>query len=90
VKLLAPAKGSDYLTRAKAAGLSGEVLEGLLFPHHAAAGWQIPLPDWIKVHKELRRKSVTLSLLWVEYCQAHTVGYGYSQFCHRYGAEVDL
>jgi transposase len=32
----------------------------------------------------LRRKSVTLSLLWVEYRQAHPDGYGYSQFCHNY------
>jgi transposase len=32
----------------------------------------------------LRKKSVTLRLLWVEYREAHPDGYGYSQFCERY------
>ena len=30
------------------------------------------------------RKIETLSLLWVEYRQAHPDGYGYSRFCHNY------
>jgi transposase len=34
----------------------------------------------------LKRKGVTLSLLWVEYRQAHPDGYGYSQFCQNYRA----
>jgi len=34
--------------------------------------------------KELKRTGVTLQLLWEEYCQAHSDGYGYSQFCHHY------
>lgn len=83
---------SDYITRAKAAGLSWplpeglsrEELEALLFPGRAEPGRAIVQPDWAAVHKELRRKSVTLSLLWVEYRQAHPDGYGYSQFCHHY------
>ena len=85
---------SDYLSRAQAAGLSWplpagvseEELEGLLFPKPAPVSERvIPQPDWAVVHTELRRKGVTLSLLWVEYRQAHPDGYGYSQFCHRYG-----
>ena len=84
---------SDYVSRAKAAGLSwplpeglsGEQLEGLLFPRYpAATERQIALPDWTAVHKELRRKGVTLSLLWVEYRQEHPEGYSYSQYCHHY------
>ncbi len=83
---------SEYITRAKAAGLSwplpeglsGEELETLLFPGQAVSGREIVQPDWAAVHKELRRKSVTLSLLWVEYRQAHPEGYSYSQFCHHY------
>jgi transposase len=84
---------SEYVAYAKAAGLSwplpdglsGEELEEILFPKRApASGHNIPQPDWAEVHKELRRKSVTLSLLWVEYRQAHPDGYGYSQFCHNY------
>jgi transposase len=50
----------------------------------SAAKRTIPQPDWAEVHKELWRKSVTLSLLWVEYRQAHPDGYGYSQFCQNY------
>lgn len=39
--------------------------------------------EWI--HRELRRKGVTLQLLWAEYKQMHpTEGYQYSQFCQRY------
>jgi transposase len=34
--------------------------------------------------KELKRKAVTLQLLWYEYIQAKPQGYQYSQFCHRY------
>ena len=83
---------SEYITHAKAAGLSWPLPEGMseeqleeqLFPRKASAGRQIPQPDWKYVNKELRRKSVTLSLLWVEYRQEHAGGYGYSQFCHRY------
>jgi transposase len=83
----------DYVSRAKAAGLSwplpeglsGEELEAKLFPRHRAArGRQIAVPDWGAVHKERRRKGVTLSLLWVEYRQDHPEGYSYSQYCHHY------
>ena len=43
------------------------------------------LPDWSAVHRELRRKGVTLFLLWQEYKAAHPDdGYQYSQFCQRY------
>ena len=84
---------SEYVTHAKAAGLSwplptglsGEALEARLFPKQApTSNRHIPQPDWPKMHQELRRKGVTLSLLWVEYRQAHSTGYGYSQFCHHY------
>ena len=90
---VSPSTVSEYVTHAKAAGLnwplpaglSAEELEELLFPTRApAAGRGIPQLDWAAVHKELRRKSVTLSLLWVEYRQEHPDGYGYSQFCHHY------
>ena len=50
------------------------------------------LPDWAKIHQELRRKGVTLQLLWQEYRQDHPEGYGRSQFCHlyrRWASKVD-
>lgn len=37
-------------------------------------------------HAELRRKGVTLGLLWQEYREVHPDGYGYSQYCARYSA----
>ena len=39
-----------------------------------------PLPDLAYVHKELRRKHVTLQLLWDEYRTEHPDGYSYTQF----------
>ena len=43
-----------------------------------------PLPEWGVIHEELKRKAVTLQLLWQEYRQEHEQGYGYSQFCELY------
>ena len=34
--------------------------------------------------KELRRKGMTLQLLWEEYLRAHPDGYQNSQFCHHF------
>jgi transposase len=42
------------------------------------------VPDWAEVHCELRRKGVTLFLLWEEYKATHPEGYQYSWFCHTY------
>ncbi len=43
-------------------------------------------PDYGRLHQELRRKGMTLMLLWEEhradYADVHT--YGYSQFCENY------
>jgi len=47
-------------------------------------GRERPQPDWSHIHRQLRRKSVTLMLLWEEYRSVHPDGYGYSQFCERY------
>lgn len=45
-------------------------------------------PDWPVVHRELRRKGVTLTLLWHECRAAHPDGFGYSWFCEQYNAWV--
>jgi transposase len=83
----------EYLQRAEAAGLSWplpadldeDALFRLLFPTPSHPSSKIiPCPDWSLIHTELRRKSVTLRLLWVEYREAHADGYGYSQFCELY------
>jgi transposase len=82
----------EYLIRASAAGLSWPLpdgvddaaLERLLFPPPPPPGAVRPLPDWSEVHTELRRKGVTLALLWEEYKSVHPDGYQYSQFCELY------
>jgi transposase len=52
------------------------------------------VPDWGHVHTELRRKGVTLALLWEEYKQSHLEdGYQYSRFCdlyRRYSKTLDV
>ena len=43
-----------------------------------------PEPDWARVHRELKRKHVTLQVLWDEYIAEHPGGYRYSRFCDLY------
>src|SRR6266853_733440 len=38
-------------------------------------------PDWALVHRELKRKHVTLSILWEEYIAGEPGGYRDSRFC---------
>jgi transposase len=64
--------------------LDDAALERLLFPqvlqreHYTHA-------DYAYVHQELKRKAVTLQLLWEEYHAAHgEQAYQYSQFCWHY------
>jgi transposase len=82
-----------YLYRAKLAGLRWPLpetlgdaqLEALLFPpQKKRADKQRPRPDWSEVHKQLKRKGVTLQLLWEEYRRDHPNGYGYSHYCQLY------
>lgn len=40
--------------------------------------------DLPKIHEELKRKSMTLMLLWNEYRERYPDGLGYSQFCNIY------
>lgn len=84
---------SEYFRRADVAGLSWPLpdaisdtdLEHRLYPHEpGASARQMPQPDWAYVHRELRRKGVTLALLWEEYRVVHPDGYGYSRYCELY------
>lgn len=82
----------DHLRRAKAAGITwplpegfdDDALEALLFATAAPPAATRPLPDWAKVHVELRRPYVTLMLLWIEHKEAFPDGHSYSQFCELY------
>ena len=84
---------SDYLKRAARAGLvwplpealTDAALEAMLFQPVGGATRRVHAqPDWPAIHRELRRKDVTLALLWEEYRAAHPEGYGYSRFCELY------
>ena len=70
----------DYVKRAETAGLkwplpedlSDNRLYELLFPRtEQVVSQAIPLPDWNEVHLELRKKGVTLRLLWMEYLEKY-------------------
>jgi transposase len=85
----------SYLQRAKEAGLTWPLPEDLkdaqleqrLYPSLPRAGAKVrPAIDWTEVNKQLRRKGVTLHLLWEEYSQDNAHAYCYSQYCKRYAA----
>lgn len=83
---------SDYLNRAKKIGLawpfpeelSEEALYNKLFNPSDKQTVQRPLPEWEDIHRELRKKGMTLQLLWREYKDIHPNGFGYTQFCTHY------
>ena len=94
---------SNYLSRARAAGIVWPLPEGLddaalearLFSRAAIPATRSrPLPDWAELDRELRGKmNVTLALLHLEYKERHPEGYQYTQFCRYYRAwrgRVDL
>jgi transposase len=86
----------EYTQRARTAGLSwplpedldDDALEQKLYPDSDTVrllpGVTRPEPDWEVVHGEMRRKGVTLRLLWIEYREGFPSGYGYSQYCELY------
>ena len=56
------------ITWDSAQAMTPEELRKKLFPEEASKP-QYKMPDYEKVHRELQRPGVTLSLLWVEYCE---------------------
>jgi len=87
-------KGSvkNYLSAAEAAGLTHQQAAGLddatlmarLHPQRYVSQ-KFAVPDFALVYRELKRKGVTLTLLWEEYRNAaQGVPYSRSRFCERY------
>lgn len=83
---------SKYTKAAEVAGLSWPLpdgvndttLEALLFPV-ATPIREHAMPDCAYMHQELKRKGVTLMLLWEEYQQSCAgQAYQYAQFCVHY------
>ena len=84
---------SEYVRRARDAGLSWPLPEGLddaqldrlLFPPPPTLpAAQRGIPQWSVVFKELTKKNVTNFLLWQEYRALNPNGYNYSWFCDHY------
>jgi len=84
---------NKYLLRANQAGLSWPLpetfddakLERILFPESSRNPVSNQnLPNWVEVHQEMKKKNVTLFLLWQEYRAHHHQGYQYSWFCSQY------
>jgi transposase len=72
------------ITWAEAQAMSDEQIDHLLFPPEEKTDPKRVIPAWPWIHTELRRKHVTLQLLWEEYRDRHSDGYGYSRFCELY------
>ena len=98
---VAPSTVVDYIQRAEGAGLfwplpedlDDAALEAMLSVKNGLKPATRPLPDMDEVHKELRKKGVTLQLLWQEYKERFPEGYQYTQFCEhfkRWGKTLDL
>lgn len=80
----------EYIKRADAASLKwplpaelddDDSLERYLYPLPEKTR---PQPDCLYIHQELKKKGVTLGLLWDEYRQDHPDGYQLSQYCDIY------
>ena len=91
---VAPSTVRLTLTRLASTGLSwplpaemtDSALEAALF---AAAGTKQghrrrTEPSWSEIHREFKRKHVTLAMLWNEYIERHPDGYRYARFCELY------
>jgi transposase len=92
----------EYLHRAQSAGVSWPLpsdlddarLESLLFPSvQPMAPERRQMPSMESLYGELKKKGVTLQLLWCEYKQSNPEGYQYSQFCklyHQWVGKLDV
>ena len=69
-----------------AAEVTDAALEVLLYKNNGTRQGHRHHPelDWAWMHQELKRKHVTLSILWDEYIAEEPSGYRYSRFCELY------
>jgi len=83
----------EYLKRANAAALAWPLpedlddasLDNLLYPAKPPSNSEgRPQPNCIQIREDLKKKGVTLLLLWNEYRDENPLGYGLSQFCDIY------
>ena len=98
---LAPSTVRETLKRFEGSGLSWPLPDGMmdtglekaLYAHRRSKRGhrRHAEPDWPTIHRELKRKHVTLLNVWDEYIAANPGGYSYSRFCELYrGFETKL
>lgn len=84
---------TDYIRKAKAAGLSWPLpselddatLEKMLFPSAVPNLVRMhPQPDWNDIFQQLKQKGETITRLWQQYKQEHPDGYEFSRFSELY------
>ena len=87
-------QAAEYVHRAAVAGLSWPLpdevgdaeLDRRLFPATLDGAGVRPAIDWPANQNELKRRGVTLALLWQEYLAEHPAGYSYTRFCELHRA----
>ena len=83
---------ATYLSMVKRAGLQWPVpdnlsdteIYNLVFKNRDKSVNKRQMPSMEYIHNELKKKSVTLQLLWYEYKQNNPDGYQFSYFCELY------
>ena len=79
---------NTVLARVKDSGVSDPLsldtkeLGSIIYP--AEKGKEKAEPDFLYIDREMKKKGVTLYLLWEEYKLEHPSGYMYTQFCTKY------
>jgi transposase len=90
---VAPSTVIDYIQRAEDAGISWPLPEDLddaalerVLNEQKGRPKPVrrPLPAMDEIHLELKKKGVTMQLLWFEYKERFPDGYQYTQFCEYY------
>jgi transposase len=90
---VSPGTVGKYLGMVQKAGLScveidrmsdGDLVKKLQNPDSSVSISSRPTPDWGHIHDELKKKGVTIHLLWEEYKESHPGGYQSSQFYEHY------
>ena len=99
---VSPSTVVDYVQKAQDKGISWPLaedlddakLEAMLSERSSRAKTALrPMPAMDEIHSELRKKGVTLQLLWFEYKERYPEGYQYTQFCeyyHRWKKSLDI
>ena len=68
----------------KAKQMSDDELNAIVYPDPATTALPKPEPDVKYIDRELKKRGVTLTLLWDEYKSEYPDGLQYTQFCERY------